>query len=305
MCCNNKHVWYFGATALVLLSFWGTAANAGITGLYPINDTFVVDPGDNPPHAKMIGIEDCDFGGTGAREVAAATACDSSADSPNDQPHGYFRTLMRFDASELAGTTVTSTTLSLYVTRAIGKKGMDIFNPSSMSGSFDISLLVLPEELDWSQGCGSPGSLTTYITDSSLGLTHNLLETLLSDPEVSLVDVDTLYFDASLLDPAANQTWMDFEITSSVLNEVIESGENFTLLLSPADETISMRFTARNQIMTAGEPAAIWDNGPLLQIATVEVPEPSASTLLVAALLTFGICGYRRRNHLRNTRYIM
>lgn len=278
--------WYSFTIGLLISALGATAIHAELlVELRPVADTFVVDPGDDPPHAKMVGIENTDFGGTGAREVAAAAAHDETAEAPNNKPHGHFRTLLRFDPAELAGTIVDTTTLSLFVTRAIGKKGKDIYNPRSMSGYFNISLLSLPEGVDWTQGYGQPEYLNSHIGDPALGLTSNLLEALLDEDGVTTIDVATLYFDATLLDPDANQTWMTFEFESPVLNEALSSGEVFTLLLTPADDTVSLRFTARNQNLAYGEPPSLLDNGPILQVATAAVPEPGAGILLLLGLL--------------------
>ena len=281
------------AVAVVWLSTIGIhTTQAETIDLRPTSDTFVVDPGDDHPHAKCLNEADCDFGGAGSRAVAAAAAYAEDATAPNNAPHGYFRSLLRFDASELAGVSIASTTLSLYTTPEM-TGGKDIFNPKSTSGDFKISLLILPEELEWTQGYGTPGTLDTLVTDPTTGLTHNLLEDLLADPDASLVDVATLHFDADLLDPDEVQTWMSYDFNSATLNEALASGETFSLLLSAADDSVSFNFSCRNQNNYPGDPSTLWDNGPILAVHTV--PEP-ASCVLLAIALTVGIARtYRRR----------
>jgi hypothetical protein len=285
------------AIGLIQLTVGAAAARAGVVELRPVSDTFVVNPGSNPPHAKMLGIEDCDFGGAGSRAVAAATAYVADATSPNNRPHGLFRSLLRFDASELAGATIAATTLRLYTTREM-TGGKDIFNPKSISGDFRLSLLALPAEWEWTQGYGGPETLTTTLTDSATGLTHDLLEALLARPEASLVDVGTLHFDATLLDPAAVQTWMSYDVESEVLDAALASGGIFSLLLSPANDSVSFNFSCRTQNGYPGDPPTIWANGPILEVLTSEAlaaPEPTSFALFATAVTAVAFCGYRRR----------
>ena len=155
LCRVRRWEGYPVVTSLCLIAVMDIAAvgRAEVIDLRPTSDTFVVDPGSTPPHDKMIGIESCDFGGAGSRAVAAATAHVESATAPNNLPHGLFRSLLRFDASELAGATVASTTLSLYTTPTMAG-GKDLFNPAAQSGDFALSLLLMPSRLEWTQGYG-------------------------------------------------------------------------------------------------------------------------------------------------------
>lgn len=285
------------AAGLLLFAVGAATARAGVVELRPVNDTFVVDPGTSPPHSKMLGIDECDFGGAGSRAVAAATAGVTGAAAPNNLPHGLFRSLLRFDASELAGATIAATTLKLYTTRVM-TGGKDIFNPASLSGDFKLSLLALPAGLEWTQGYGGPETLTARITDPATGLTHNLLEDLLARPEASLVDVGTLHFDATLLDPAAVQTWMNYSIDSGALDAALVSGGVFSLLLSPADDSVSFNFSCRVQNGYPGDPPTLWENGPVLEVLTSEAlaaPEPTAFALFATAVTAVAFGGYRRR----------
>ena len=277
-------------TVVSLLIIGIPAARAELISLRPTGDTFVVDPGDDPPHAKSIHEADCDFGAAGSLAIAAATAHVEDATAPNNKPHGFFRSLLRFDASALAGTSIASTTLSLS-TAPVMNGGKDIFNPKALSGDFKIQLLAVPAGSEWTQGYGGPETLDMLVTDPTAGLTHNLLEDLLAVPGVSLRDVATLHFDAELLDPDAPQTWVNYSFYSETLNEALSSSDTFTLLLSPADEFVSFTFSSFVQNTYPGESPTLRAKGPILDVHTV--PEP-ASVILLALASTIGFAQRRR-----------
>ena len=243
------------------------AGYADTVDLPPAADTFVVNPGSNPPLAKLIGEQDCDFGGAGSRAVAS-----SAAFSGTNQAHGLFHSLLRFDASPTAGDVISNISLQLYTTR-IMNGGLGEFNPAAESGYFDVSLMRLPSTSEWTQGYGAPETLTTHITDPTLGTTNTILNNTIL-PSASVVDLKTLYFDASQLSTTAVQTWVTYDLTCPALQNALSTGGLFTLLLSPAagDNTVSFNFSCRNQNITPGFPPTLWDNGPHL------IVEASAST---------------------------
>jgi hypothetical protein len=263
--------------------------------LRPIADTFVVNPATPPVHSTMDGIQDADFGGAGSRGVAAAAAHVSTATPPDNKAHGYYRSLLRFDASSTEGDDILSATLQLYTTRDMnGAKSM--FNPKAQSGYFTVSLLRLPETNEWVEGDGAPEAMSSKrVYDPTLGTTHNILDNLIL-PAASITELTTLYFDASLLgtDPNVNQKWYNYDLTCPALENALSMGGEFTLLLSPAhgDNTVSFNFQCRNQINSQGVAPTIWATGPHLLISAV--PEPNTAILLGSALLGAVAIGIRR-----------
>ena len=142
-------------------------------------------------------------------------------------------------------------------------------------------------------GIRAPETLTAYITDPTTGLSDVLLDDLLANPAVSIQSLATLHFDAGLLDPGGALTWMTYNVESEVLNAALTSGATFSLLLSPADDTVSFNFSCRNQNNYPGDPATIWTSGPILGVVTV--PEPTSLALLLTCMATGLVLARRHR----------
>lgn len=269
-------------------------ARGELVDLRPVSDTFVLNPGSNPPHNGMIGAQDCDFGGAGTRAVAAAAAHVSTAAAPNNQPHGYFRSLLRFDAAPTQGEQITSAVLQLFTTRDMNG-GLSMFNPKAQSGYFKVSLMQLASGNEWTQGLGAPETMsTTHITNQMLGTTDNILNNTVL-PLASIVDLKTFYFDASLLgtDPNVNQTWLSYDVNCPALQNALSAGGTFTLLLSAADKdnTVSFTFQCRVQRSALQLDPVLFSNGPHLLVTAV--PEPGSAVVLISAAI--GIVMFRVR----------
>ena len=147
-----------------------------------------------------------------------------------------------------------------------------MFNTNAQSGYVDFSMLTLAPSNEWVQGYGAPenaGQRGSAIFDPTQGTTYDILHNTIL-PEPSVVDLKTLYFDATQLSSTA-QTWVTFDLTCPALQKAISSGEVFTLLLSPAagDQTVNFNFQAYTQNNGPGVPPTIRSNGPQLLVTTV------------------------------------
>ena len=205
----------------------------------------------------------------GSRAVASSAAF--SGTSGTGGAHGLFQSLLRFDGSSLAGDTISDVSLQLSITLSMtGGKG--VFNTSAQSGSVDFSMLTLAPANEWVQGYGAPenaGQRGSPIFDPTQGTTYDILHNTIL-PEASVVDLKTLYFDATQLSSTA-QTWVTFDLTCPALQNALSSGERFSLLLSPAagDQAVNFNFQAYTQNNGPGVPPTIRSNGPQLLVTTV------------------------------------
>ena len=255
---------FFATSFLCLVSI--SSINAATIYMRPEADTFVVDPPANPPLAILAGEQDSDFGGAGSRAVAS-----SSAFTTTNNAHGLFQSLLRFDGLATAGDAISDISLQLNVTQ-IMSGGMGVFNPSAQSGYVDFSMLTLAPSNEWVQGYGAPetaGQRGSPLYDPTQGTTYDILHNTIL-PKASVVDLKTLYFDATQLSTTATQTWVTFDLTCPALQNALSLGESFTLLLSPAagDRTVNFNFQAYTQNDGPGVPPTIRSNGPQLLVTT-------------------------------------
>ena len=280
MCSPYCRVWQLVAASLFLSTAVVVPARADQIDLRPVADTFVVNPTSPALNANLNGAQNFDFGGAGSRAVASSAAFSQTSGSAG--AHGQFRSLLRFDASSLAGDQISGGTLQIYATDNM-TGGKQVFNTNAQSGYFDVSLLRLPSGEEWAQGIGSPG-VTTVVTSGTQGTTAVLLDGQIL-PEATITDLGDFYFDATQFG-ANNQLWYSFPLSSSAFDSQVSQGGLFTLLLSPAagDQTVNFNFQCYNQNNGGGN-YTIWPTGPQLVVA---VPEPSTASLLAPLFASLG-----------------
>jgi len=253
-------------TSILCAGFAITASATSSTySTIPTADTFVTNGALN--NATASG----NYGGAGALMVAGSAS-----------GNGTFESLLQFNLSaavtqfntQLGAGNWTLGTVTLTLAGNNGVQGQQPNNaifPKINAGSFTIGYLA---NNNWLEGTGNPSTPTTD------GVTFNSLSLLTSSSDQSLGTY-------SFTPPGNNVqlTWTLAEPSGFVSD--IESGGTASLLVAPADSTVSYLFNSRSYGTAA--------NRPLLSITAQSVPEPGAIALLTGGLVLVTGCRRLRR----------
>lgn len=208
------------------------------------------------------------YGGAGALMVAGSAS-----------GNGTFDTLLKFDLSAaktqfdtqlgVGNWTLTNITLTLAGNFATqGAHPNNAIFPTINAGNFSINWLANDT---WLEGTGTPSSPTTD------GVTFNTLASFTSGSDEALGGF-------SFSPPGNNvqATWT-LGMTSGFVSD-ITAGSTASLLLAPADSTVSYLFNSRSFGTAA--------NRPLLSLTVQTVPEPASIFYVLAGFAS--LIGIRR-----------
>lgn len=247
----------FYCMCMFLLS---SAALFAVNGsLRPKANTFVLSPG---PASPLPDANDYNFGGSGSLCVSSSTAhaYDLLA-GINHEPKGEFITLLKFDASACADTSLSKLTLNLAITNG-NQSSNGIFNYLGNPGNFDLFWM----SNDWQQGYGT----SKIPALAGVGLTFTTLTSLL---ETELpVYLETLYYDA-YYSYIEGENWFSFELDLSSNNyaelaAAIQRGQTITFMLR-ASETSDVCFNLRAYIQKTSTGGVTYrTEGPFLNLQT-------------------------------------
>ncbi len=226
----------------IVLALWSLPATASVITLNPTADAFV--SASNPSG---------NYGGAGSLSVAASGLA-----------KGEFQSVMMFDTSSAKSSFDSTYGAGQWIIQAVtlqltaASPNNPIFNSSAI-GQFSVQWM---QNDSWTEGTGNPS------TPGTTGITYNTLPSFLGAGDQA---AGTFSFNGA----TSGQTTYDLTLASGLVAD-LAAGSSVSLLLFPADSSVSYLLNSRNFGTVA--------NRPVLSI-TATTPEPATLALLAVGTL--------------------